>query len=88
VYNTVINIATINNKLAAAIDIVYTTLPRYGRWVATQAIATNVAKGLRRLMNKIVIARPQERESEIVRKMVIYLNFSLYKRFKIVRSKK
>jgi len=35
VYNTVINIATINNELAAAIDIVYTTLPRYGRWVAT-----------------------------------------------------
>jgi len=35
VYNTVINIATINNELAAAVDIVYTTLPRYGRWVAT-----------------------------------------------------
>jgi len=35
VYNTVINIATINNELATAIDIVYTTLPRYGQWVAT-----------------------------------------------------
>jgi len=31
VYNTVINVATIDNELAAAIDIVYTTLPRYGR---------------------------------------------------------
>jgi len=31
VYNTVINVATINNELAAAVDIVYTTLPRYGQ---------------------------------------------------------
>jgi len=88
VYNTVINVATINNELAAAVDTVCTTLPRYGRWVATQATATNVAKGLRKLMNKIVTARPQERESEIVREMVICLNFSLYERFKMVRSKK
>ena len=47
-----------------------------------KVVVINIVKGIRRLINKIIADLPQATKEEIIKEIVIYLNFSLYKRIK------